>query len=56
MKYTVVVHYEGAINYLVDAESEEEARNTAVGMFEDEEAETVLESIQWDICDSWEEK
>jgi len=55
-KYTVVIHYEGAWDYDIEAESEEEAKEIANGLFMDAEPLEVWDSVDWDICDCWETK
>lgn len=56
-KYTVVVHYEGSIDYTIDASSEDEAKKTAEYMFGDESPATITSEIaDCFVCDCWEEK
>jgi len=55
-KYTVVIHYEGAWHYDIEAESEEEAKEIANGLFMNAEPLEVRNSVDWDICDCWETK
>ena len=44
-KFCVIVHFEGAMNYFIDADTEEEAVVRAENMFGKETAEKVMESI-----------
>ena len=44
-KFCVIVHFEGATNYFIDADTEEEAIVRAENMFGKETAEKVMESI-----------
>ena len=54
-KFEVVVHYEGAISYEVEAQTEEEARQIAERMFGDESNAIIAAEISdCDICDCWE--
>ena len=51
-KFEVVVHYEGAINYEVEAQTEDEAKQIAEKMFGDE-SDTIIaaESADCGVCD-----
>ena len=54
-KFEVVVHYEGAISYEVKAETEDEAKQIAEKMFEDESDTTIAAEIaDCGVCDCWE--
>lgn len=54
-KFAVVVHYEGAMNYEVEAETEEEAKEIADQMFNEEDDREISAQIaDYDICDCWE--
>ena len=44
-KFAVVVHYEGAMNYEVEAETEEEARDIADQMFNEEDDREISAQI-----------
>ena len=51
-KFVVVVHYEGAMNYEVEAETEEEAKEIADQMFNEEDDREISAQIaDYDICD-----
>lgn len=54
-KFEVVVHYEGAINYEVEAQTEDEAKQIAEKMFGNE-SDTIIaaEITDCGICDCWE--
>ena len=54
-KFEVVVHYEGTINYEVEAQTEDEAKQIAEKMFGDE-SDTIIaaEITDCGICDCWE--
>lgn len=54
-KYKVVIHYEGALKYIVEADSLEEAEEKAYELYNSEEdndvfAENLADSF---IADSW---
>ena len=54
-KFVVIVHYEGAMDYEVEAETEEEARDIADQMFSEEDGRKISASVAYyDICDCWE--
>lgn len=54
-KFVVIVRYEGAIDYEVEAETEEEARDIAEQMFSEEDDRKISASVAYyDICDCWE--
>ena len=54
-KFVVIVRYEGLIDYEVEAETEEEARNIADQMFSEEDDRKISASVAYyDICDCWE--
>lgn len=54
-KFVVIVHYEGAMDYEVEAETEEEARDIADQMFSEEDDRKISTSVAYyDICDCWE--
>lgn len=55
-KYTVVIHYEGSVDYTIEAENEEDAKEIASQKMMNEDLETICEGIDWDICDVWEEE
>lgn len=56
-KYTVVVHYEGSIDYTIDATSEDEAKIIAENMFGDESPAIISSEIaDCFVCDCWEEE
>jgi len=55
-KYTVIIHYEGAVDYTIEAANEEEAKDIASQKMMNENLETICEGIDWDICDVWEER
>ena len=51
-KFVVIVRYEGLIDYEVEAETEEEARNIADQMFSEEDDRKISASVAYyDICD-----
>jgi len=55
-KYTVIVHYEGAFEYTVEAEDEDKAREIAEEKFGCESNDSIAENIADSyVCDSWEE-
>lgn len=53
-KYKVIIHYEGAINYTIEADSLDEAEQKACALFSNEDnnvfAERLADSF---IADSW---
>lgn len=52
-KYKVIIHYEGALKYLVEADSLDEAEQKAYALFGNEDnafAEHIADSF---IADSW---
>ena len=51
--YEVVIHYEGAVQYGIDAENEDDAREQAERLMMNEDPSVILESIDWEVCDSW---
>ena len=54
-KFVVIIRYEGLIDYEVEAETEEEARDIADKMFSEEDDRKISESVAYyDICDCWE--
>ena len=54
-KFVVIIHYEGAMDYEVEAETEEEARDIADQMFSEEDDRKISTSVAYyDICDCWE--
>ena len=54
-KLGVIVYYEGAINYEVEAQTEDEARQIAEKMYGDEsDAIIAAEISDCVICDCWE--
>ena len=51
-KFVVIVRYEGLIDYEVEAETEEEARNISDQMFSEEDDRKISASVAYyDICD-----
>ena len=54
-KFEVIIHYEGTINYKVEARTEDEAKQIAEKMFGDE-SDTIIaaEIADCSICDCWE--
>lgn len=55
MKYKVIIHYEGALSFEIEAKNEDEAKEIAEMEFADctnEELAANLESS--DVCDCWE--
>ena len=56
-KFGVIVYYEGAINYEVEAQTEDEARQIAEKMFGDESDSIIAAEIaDCGVCDCWEIK
>ena len=56
-KFEVVVHYEGSINYKVEAQTEDEARIIAEKLFGDESDSIIAAEIaDCGVCDIWESK
>ncbi len=55
MKYNVVIHYAGAWDFEVEADSQEQAEAIAEERFGDISAEQlVAELAECDVCDCWE--
>ncbi len=51
-KFNVIVHYEGAMNYEVDAMTEDEAKAKAEELFSGENGDTILGNVALtEICD-----
>lgn len=56
-KYHVVVHYEGAFVYDIEAASEDEAKDMAMTFYDSEDADAFLENLaDADVCDCYEEE
>lgn len=56
-KFGVIVYYEGAINYEVEAQTEDEARQIAEKMFGNESDSIIAAEIaDCGVCDCWEIK
>lgn len=56
-KFEVVVHYEGSINYKVEAQTEDEAKEMAERFFGDESDSVIAAEISdCNVCDCWESK
>lgn len=54
-RYNVVVHFEGSIEYEVEADNEEKAKEKAEEMFGSEsDAVIAAEIADCGICDCWE--
>lgn len=55
MKYNVVIHYEGAWDFEIEANNTEEASNIAEQLFADISAEELVEALaDVFVCDCWE--
>lgn len=50
-KYKVYVHFEGCIGYGVLAGDEEEAKEKALSLYEDEEPEFLIDKLMHKVCD-----
>ena len=50
-KYKVYVHFEGCIGYGVLAGDEEEAKEKALSLYEDEEPEFIIDKLMHKVCD-----
>lgn len=56
-KYNVVIHYAGAFNVQVEAESKDQAEMMAEYLFnEAPDADLIAGLAEMDICDCWEEE
>ena len=54
-KYNVVIHYAGAVNIEIDAENEDEARESAQRAFDDvSDTDLIADLAEVDVCDCWE--
>lgn len=55
-KYKVVIHYEGAFKYTIEADSLEEAEEKAYALYSNEDNDAFAENLADSfIADSWEE-
>lgn len=53
-KYKVVIHYEGALKYVVEADSLGEAEKKAYELFNDEDNDAFAEHLAFSfVSDSW---
>lgn len=50
-EYEVHIHYEGCIHYIVEAKNDEEAKQAALGLFEDENSDNLINRLEHDVCD-----
>lgn len=53
-KYEVVIHYEGAVNYIVDADNAAEAESIAEMEFSETSLETIADGLMFRCDDCWE--
>lgn len=55
MVYHVVIHYEGAYDFNIKAEDQEEAEEIAMDLFEDLTAQEIIDNMEDHfVCDCWE--
>ena len=55
-KYRVIIHFEGAMDYEIEASNEDEAKEKAKTMFAEEDDRIIISEIADSfICDVWEE-
>ena len=53
-KYKVIIHYEGGLNYTIEADSLGEAEEKAYALYSNEDGNTFVERIADSfIADSW---
>ena len=53
-KYKVIIHYEGALNYTVEADSLDEAEEKACALYSNEDGNVFVERLADSfIADSW---
>ena len=50
-EYKVHIHYEGCICYIVSADSDEDAKETALTLFGNENPDKLINGLEYDVCD-----
>lgn len=53
-KYKVIIHYEGALDYIVEADNLDEAEKKASALYDNEDNDTFAECLADSfVADSW---